>query len=72
MAMSTYLRADESEKGGMTILEFLEFAHVVEKNLKRGDIDEKDLLLGRVGFSAEVRTLSIKGKDQDKGVWNTP
>ena len=63
------VEADDARKG-MSIQEFLEFAHTVEDAIKRGRAQHDDLLLGSIGFSAQIKRLSITPKKNDKGAWN--
>lgn len=71
MAMQTKLVVDADDvRKGMTIQEFLEFAHAVEDAVKRGQVQHDDLLLGSMGFSAQIKRLTIESKKNDKGAWN--
>ena len=73
MAASTKIVMDaEDQKKGMSIEELLEFAHQVEGAVKRGSLSRNDLLLGSIGFSAQIKRLTVEAKRNDRGVWNTP
>lgn len=72
MALSNRIVADAADqKNGMTITEFLEFARAVEDALTRGSIVRDDLFRGSIGFSAQVKRLSVDVKANDKGVFHT-
>ena len=72
MAMRTRISAEANDqKSGMTIEEVLEFASAVEVALTRGDLKRDDLILASIGFSAQIKRMSIMRREDDKGKWNT-
>lgn len=71
MVMQNSIRAEaENPAKGMSIEEFLEFSHAVERALKLGDVTTEDMVLGSSGFSAQIRKLRVIRKTDDKGKWN--
>lgn len=61
----------EDPKEGLTIDELLEFAQEVESALERGQIFRDDILRASIGFSAQVKRITVEPQEKDKGVFHT-
>lgn len=72
MASSTKIVANaDDQKAGMTIDELFAFVHQVKVQVKMGNIKQDDIFRGSIGFSAQVKRLSVEPKENDRGVMHT-